>query len=145
MRKYCLVVVGLTLFGCGDLGSSGDVEGNIFGSAFEFVGGSAEGFGDAYTITLADTNAFACTNFEAPPTSYLIVVLDGINRPAVFDAVNVVTFSLYDDGVNVSEAAISGQVSIDTLDAEKGTISGIIDATGRSSDVTGSFTVSICQ
>lgn len=132
------------LTACSDLALGGVVTGVVLGSDFEGIGGSADGINDRYTITLSDSDAFACLGNVEPPDFYLTVVVDDVIEPTTLPAAGVVTFNRVDDGVLVAEAAVSGEVVVDVLDPVYGRISGRIDATGPSSDVTGSFDVEIC-
>lgn len=145
---FVIILVGLLGTGCGDLGlgnSSGSVSGSILGSDFSSIDGSAEFFGGTYTITLADTGAFACNSFEDPPLAYLTVVLAGVSSPTSISAVSAVSFNSFEDGVNDVEGATSGTIVIDEIDDVSGVISGTIDASGPTSFVSGSFSTEICR
>ncbi len=145
---YLSIFVGLFGAGCGDLGlgdSTGtSVSGSILGSDFSSIAGSAESFGGTYTITLADTGAFACNSFDSPPTAYLTVVLADVSAPTSVSAASSVSFNSYEDGVNDVEAATSGTINIDEIDDISGAISGTIDASGPTSFVSGTFSAEIC-
>lgn len=142
--KSLALLCALTLAACGELADLGSVSGTVMGSDFSTLGGSADPIGSAYMITLADTGAFDCTSIEAPPEMFLTVVLDGISQPTTLDAAAVLSFNSFADGVNTVEAATSGTVSVEVVDAETGRIAGSIDASGPSSFVSGTFDVQIC-
>ncbi|MEZ4459551.1 MAG: hypothetical protein R3E66_07435 [bacterium] len=145
MRYVLTLLAFVTLPACSDFDLGGGVSGSILGSDFSSVAGSAESSGFGYTITLSDTGAFECSSFESLPDFYLTVVLDDVREPMSIPAAGRVTFNSFEDDVITSESADSGQIVIESVDPELGTISGSIDATGATSSVAGSFTVDICR
>lgn len=145
---FVAILVGLLGTGCGDLGLDSlgsSVSGSILGSDFSSIDGSAESSGGTYTITLADTGAFACNSFDEPPSIYLTVVLAGVSSPTTISAVSAVSFNSFEDGVNDVEGATSGTIVIEEIDDFTGVISGTIDASGPTSFVSGSFSAEICR
>ena len=141
-------ILALTLFvGCGDLtGGGSDVSGTVNGKTFTSVSGSAESSFGSYVITLSDSSEFSCTANTGLPDVYLTVVIgDVLEAPATFDASGVVGFNSFESGIGTPESAISGTVTIDEIDEAFGTIDGSIDASGASSNVSGTFSVEICN
>lgn len=122
-----------------------DVAGTIGGRDFQVSSGSAElNVDSAYVITLADTPEFSCTATGGLPADYLQVVIGEVSEPTTYDADGRVYFNVFEGGVSTPEAANSGTVTIDAIDAFSGFIDGSIDASGGSSSVSGSFSVEIC-
>lgn len=129
--------------GCVEQGTT-DLSGAILGSTFEAIDGSAESDGSGYTITIADSSAFSCSPFGAPPDQYLSVVIGAVDGPLTMPAAGIVFFNSFEAGLNSTEAATSGSVTIDILDLELGEISGSVSAEGETSSVDGAFSVQIC-
>jgi len=83
-RIYIIsLVASLFAFGCVE---ESRIFGQVQGSSFEFVSGSAEEIDDQYVITLADTEEFTCTPSAAPPADYLTIVISDIDGLGTFEA-----------------------------------------------------------
>lgn len=147
----CLALLALaaTYFAAGCLpldGSEVAVTGTVNGQAFDAISGEASAAGaGAYVITLADTSEISCSAVGALPATYLTVDIGQIDQaPKTFQAADVVGFNHFLDSVSTSEAATSGTVTIEAIDEVTGVITGVIEASGPNSSVSGDFTVDIC-
>ncbi len=125
-----------------------DVSGTVGGQPFSTASGSAElNVDGTYVITLADTTEFSCDSSSGLPGNFLQIVIGEIDAeaPQSYDADGRVFFNVYEDGVSVGDGADTGTVDIDDVDTFGGFIDGSLDATGPDSDVSGSFSVQICN
>ncbi len=131
--------------GLDGLGGPGAASGNVQGKNFTFSSGTAETDGRGnYVITLSDASNFNC--FSSPSGAYLSIVIAGIQQPGSFSAFSVVTFNDFEGNIINSEAAMSGTVTIDLIDAvDANSIYGSISASGQDSTVEGNFEVEICD
>jgi hypothetical protein len=140
------LAVGLMLLGCvtpDDEGGVVNVSGQVQGDSFGGSGGVADGLGGEYVITLSSESGYTCST--TPAVDYLTVVLGQIDGPGTFSASGNVSFNVIEGQSTFTEAATSGSIVIDELDAAQGFIRGSINARGPESDVSGSFDVSICN
>lgn len=128
--------------------SGGEVSGMIGGRDFVTYSGSAERLGGAgYLVTLADGPGFGCEVTSGPGQDYLSVVIGELQGAGTYAAAEVVTFNVVEAGVVSPEAASGGQVIVDRVDETPGAgvLEGTLEASGPTSDVAGSFSVTICE
>lgn len=141
-----LAALALSTTGCDELlDSFGSVSGEVMGQPFQFSSGVADADGRGnYLITLSDDYGFDC--FSSPSGNYLSIVIANVDGPGTYSASRYVTFNSYENNINYSDSAFSGSVTIDEIDTEFDyTISGSISASSTDSNVSGSFTVEICE
>lgn len=138
-----LSLAATTTTGCDDLGF-GSVSGDVMGQPFQYGSGVADR--DArgnYLITLSDTSGFDC--YSSPSGNYLSITIASINGPGTYAASQSVTFNHFENNTNYSDSASSGSVTIDEIDDSRQIIHGSISATNQDSDVSGIFSVEICD
>ena len=141
-----LMACALLTAGCGELAGGTTVTGEVHDQEFDGFGGTAEKFGDTYTITIADDSGFDC--FSTPSGDYLTIVIAGVDQTGSYSAVESVSFNSVSQGFQDTESATGGTVQIDRIDDEdepSPRIVGSIDAHGPTSDVSGDFSVRICS
>ena len=140
------LLVGLGgLTGCGELDAilGTEIAGTVYGETYQFVSGTAEArAAGGFVLTLADDPSFDCVS--TPMGKYLTIVITGVESTGSFAASGSVSFNVFEDGINLTETATSGTVTIDVLDGGRGVIEGAVDARGPESDVYGSFSVPLC-
>lgn len=121
------------------------VEGEVLGAPFSATAGTAEQLQDgSYVLTLSNSPSFTCNS--APSSSSLQVVIDGFSSTGEFQATDRVSFNSEEDGVVDGETATDGRVFVEILDeTTPRTITGDINASGETSQVSGTFEVPICQ
>lgn len=127
-----------------------EVTGDVKGQQFTGVSGTAEGNpDDGYDITLVDDRSFSCDS--TPTGSYLTVVVGQVGSEGRFDAAERVSFNHVEQnepGDPNPEPADQGEVDIwnvDDDDPHNPRIEGQIDAFGQNSQVSGTFSVPICN
>lgn len=138
----------LVLTGCGELLDalpSTSVSGTVYGEPFSARSSTAEVSSDGtYFLTFSDDAAYSCTS--TPPGNYLTVAVGQITTAGTLSAAGNVSFNLIEDGTTFTESASAGTVSIDRLDDQfDQVIDGVINASGPTSSVSGSFTTPICN
>lgn len=147
-QKLTLLTAALTLTlaattGCDDLGF-GSVSGDVMGQTFQYGSGVADHDGRGnYLITLSDSTRFDC--YSAPSGNYLSIVIAGVDGPGTYSASHAVTFNHFENNTNYSDPASSGSVTIDEIDSDRQLIHGSISASNIDSDVSGIFSVEICD
>ncbi len=134
---------------CGDLNNGfggGGVSGTVFDQYFSDSVGTAEKVASTYTLTMANTPEFSCNSITPAPSSYLLIdIPDIVDQPGeqTFSAAGRVFFNKLEDDFADSSGATSGSVTIESIDAFN--VNGIISASGPDGDISGSFSVEICN
>lgn len=147
-KPVVFVLCYVAFLACGDLdGPGGSVSGTVLNEDFSQLSGSGDKSGSSYTITIADTPEFSCGSISSTPSSYLLITIDNIadiEEQQVFPAAGTVFFNKWvDDASDGSIAATGGTVTIDSIDEFN--ITGHVSATEPESDISGEFSVEICN
>ncbi len=145
------VVCYVVFFACGDLNLGqnngfGSVSGTVYNQSFSEISGAADKLGSTYTITLANTSEFSCSSQTPTPSNYLLVDIPNIedmDQSQTFSASGAVFFNKVEEDVADSSGATSGTVTIESIDGF--TIAGSLSASGPDGDISGSFSVEICN
>ena len=127
-------------------GGETDVFGTVHDSSFDSIAGFAEKFGDEYVLTLSDDPSYTCTT--NPTANYLSVVMNGVDDTGSYSAAGNVTFNEVNNlGVIEQEAATSGSFTVTVFTDASGDerLEGTIDASGRTSSVSGTFEMPVCD
>jgi hypothetical protein len=127
-------------------GGETDVFGTVHDSSFDSIAGFAEKFGDEYVLTLSDDPSYTCTT--NPTANYLSVVMSGVDDSGTYSAAGNVTFNEVNNlGVIEQQAATSGSFTVTVLvePNDDESLEGSIEASGRTSSVSGTFEVPVCD
>jgi hypothetical protein len=127
-------------------GGETNVVGTVRDQPFDSIAGFADKFGDEYVITLSDDPSLTCTT--NPDADYLTVVMSGVEGSGTFSALGKVTFGEINElGVIEQEEATSGSFTVTVLTDTAGdeVLEGTIDVSAKSSDVSGTFEVPVCD
>ena len=146
LSALCVVVA---MLGCvpennggGGFGGFSSVSGTVQDQPFFMYSGVAERVGQGFFITLTDSSSFGCVS--TPSGNYLKIVVNAAGEGS-FNASGSVTFGSVEDNLEDSDAATSGSGTISSIDEVAKTISGNLSAQGSASDVSGNFSVDICD